>query len=61
VFRSLHELLEVSPRGHEDQMNVVFHQHIAVHLDTEKFSGLLDSPQESLPVAVVPEYRPPRS
>jgi len=57
----LHELLEVSPRGHEDQMNVVFHQHIAVHLDTEKFSGLLDSPQESLPVAVVPEYRPPRS
>ena len=40
-------------------MNVVFHQHIAVHLNTEKCPGLVDNPQESLPVAVVPKYRPP--
>jgi len=39
-------------------MNVIFHQHIAVHLDTEKFSGLVDNPQEFLPVAIVPELSP---
>jgi hypothetical protein len=40
-------------------MNVVLHEHVAVHLDAEELPGLVDNPQESLPVAVVPKYRPP--
>jgi hypothetical protein len=39
-------------------MNVVIHEHVAVHLDPEKFPGLVNDLQESLPVAVVPKYRP---
>ena len=38
-------------------MNVVFHQHIAVHLDPEKFPALVENLQESLPVPVIPKYR----
>ena len=40
-------------------MNVVLHEHVAVHLDAEELFGLVNNPQKFFPVALVPKYRPP--